>query len=1022
MSEPLSQDKDLQAYFTNVEDLQNAFKAALATEKLDRRLLVIHGVGGVGKSSLLRMFRLHCKKAVAPVGLASGDEAKSAVDVLALWVEDLKADGARLRGFSETYRQYRVVQAKVEEQARKAGDMRGKAIDSVGKAASKAAVEAAASLIPVVGPVASALGGVGAEALFDWLRGFLSKPEIDLYLDPTGRLTEDFLAGVAKAAAKQRLVLMLDTFEQMTVLDEWVRELARTLHPNVLLVIAGRGMPNWGRAWPEWLAYAKAQELAPMTEDNMRDLVRRYYAFIRGGDPDPIQVEAIVKFARGLPMVVNSAVRLWVEYGVEDFLAVKSEVVADLVDRLNEGMPNELCPILDVAAILRWFNKDLLRAMTKQEKVDSLYAEMRRFPFVRSRLEGMALHDAVREILNENMLIHEPAKYKELHQLAFRYFQDQLPGKMGRERDEAIIEMVYHQLETSESEGIALIENLFDQADQQWALELKGKILKEAQNHELKEASHKQRLQLLQGFISVSWREQERIYKHLLDERLDNSLRVRVLRALTSPLAYQGKPKEERRQYLLEALDVCALDGDQISQGWILLDLCWQTDDLDESLDFIQQAIQVFGEHDDQRGMAEALAQIGWNHLNRWQADEARNAFLQSMHLSEKLGYLRDVAFIQERIGQTYLIEGDFSKAIAFKEKALEIFEKSSDLWNAAWTLDELATCYQTIGCFEATLDAARRALSIFKTWDDHRAVACRMRQGGIYKKQGRLDIAMETYQELLQGATLHSDWTAYDIYSGIGHVWLAYDDPDKARESFLKGIKVFRDHNKQVDADLAGNLDLGDLYLAQRNLLEAARYYNLCLATARAVNSRSFECLGLMGLLNVSYRLGDIEQVEKLAKEIEELGQIHQYDRHLAELYLIQGHVVWDSKSSKWENRYGSALRFYQRSLIFAMHYNRFRLDCVLSGAEESRYRMPEPIISRCLERGEEGRQMLIALRDWWQTGINDTYTVGPDDIPRIPQNIPLLDAERIARQREPGDGAPQTTVVEMLEQALQL
>jgi len=51
------------------------------------------------------------------------------------------------------------------------------------------------------------------------------------------------------------------------------------------------------------------------------------------------KVEAIIRFARGLPMVVTSAVQLWVKYGVEDFQTVKAEIVANLVDRLMEGVP-----------------------------------------------------------------------------------------------------------------------------------------------------------------------------------------------------------------------------------------------------------------------------------------------------------------------------------------------------------------------------------------------------------------------------------------------------------------------------------------------------------------------------------------------------------------------------------------------------------------------------------------------------------------------------------------------------------
>lgn len=62
----------------------------------------------------------------------------------------------------------------------------------------------------------------------------------------------------------------------------------------------------------------------------------------------------------------------------------------------------------------------------------------------------------------------------------------------------------------------------------------------------------------------------------------------------------------------------------------------------------------------------------------------------------------------------------------------------------------------------------------------------------------------------------------------------------------------------------------------------------------------------------------------------------------------------------------------------------------------------------------------MLIALHDWWSTGINDIGVIRQDIISPIPENIPLIEAEKIAREREPGDGSPQVTIVEQIKVAL--
>lgn len=48
------------------------------------------------------------------------------------------------------------------------------------------------------------------------------------------------------------------------------------------------------------------------------------------------------------------------------------------------------------------------------------------------------------------------------------------------------------------------------------------------------------------------------------------------------------------------------------------------------------------------------------------------------------------------------------------------------------------------------------------------------------------------------------------------------------------------------------------------------------------------------------------------------------------------------------------------------------------------------------------------------------DVGTPRPDTISPIPENITLLDAEKIAREREPGDGTKQRWVVEQIEAVL--
>lgn len=104
--------------------------------------------------------------------------------------------------------------------------------------------------------------------------------------------------------------------------------------------------------------------------------------------------------------------------------------------------------------------------------------------------------------------------------------------------------------------------------------------------------------------------------------------------------------------------------------------------------------------------------------------------------------------------------------------------------------------------------------------------------------------------------------------------------------------------------------------------------------------------------------------------------------------------------------------------ALIHALRFNRFALDEALGTAAGPMAR--HGLIPFLRAQGGPGRDALRALADWWREGRNALPEEPALNISPVGAGAPLVTAERVAREREPGDGSRQLTVLEQLAAAL--
>ncbi len=983
--QPIDKDGDLERFYTNSEYALQIFEQLVGATNLPKRLLVIYGIGGVGKSTLLKMYGLACYRQHIPSALVASEETPSPVDVLADWADDLSQSGIALPTLQKTLNHYRAIQAKVEAEAKKVGPAASQIASTLSKTAAKTAISMAASAIPVVGPIVSTLGGDSAEAFVGWLHGFLSKPDMEFYFDPAKRLDNDFLSDLGQITAYQRIVFMIDTYEQMTTLDNWMRELVRRLPKNVLLIIAGRTVPEWNRAWQEWMGKAEFVELKEMSPEDVATLVHRYYAYIRSGNPDPKEVEAIVQFARGLPMVATTVVQLWVKYGAEDFQSVRPQVVADLADRLLEGVSQEMRPAFEAAAVLRFFNVDALGTLLKDSNAERLYVELRRWPFIRSRREGLAVHDTLREMINEALRVRTPKRFRSLHERAAEYYEAQLEKATGEELERYELERLYHRIQAAENNGAQLFKERAEELTRYRLLNRLRAMLNDVSTYPLVQENNRlwrtyyvARLAHLEAQISQAKLAYQMIAEN---EHAEPKLRAYALCDWGEILCrreYLRQPGlEEKAIHLLESSLYLGGPSDlKLAMSWVYLsDVYRARANWEKALHYLDQSRRFFTKRKDNSGLLTVL-------------DYERGIY-------ERQGNLRKLFDVEKEMSNIYIIAG----------RPPYLRTRISPTWEWIWA-----------GSYAETEKDYRETIEAAKLLQDQEYLAMKTRDLALCLSfQGKYSEALTTAEAGLSLAISLGEMEVFGALHLYGIVCFKCEKLERAEEYLLQSIAV----GQKVHAHLvAAPLYLATTYEVLNRFDKAEQFYQFTQVEAHKLGRYYFECGATTGLIRIKHALRNYAAIPPLLVEAERIAQRYEYNDNLTSLYLTRGHITWDGLIPEWQSDFDSALHCYQHALVYALRYNRFLLDEALSGRE---YSTPlKPIIPHCIGRGNEGQQMLVALRDWWQTGINDIGKPKPDTISPIPEDIPLLEAERIAREREPGDGSPQTNVVEKIIAAL--
>lgn len=315
-----------------------------------------------------------------------------------------------------------------------------------------AAAELPFNVLHLFGP-----GGIGKTALlweFAHICRQVQTPVIYLDARNVGPTPESFLSALRfvmglppldsplqiLVSQASRHVILLDTYETFTPLDDWLRQtFLPQLPEKTLIVMAGRHSPKsaW-RADPGWQALIHLLPLRNLSLKESRTYLTKRQVI-------PTQHQTVLDFTHGHPLALSLVADLFAQGRDIHFQPTAvPDVIKALLEKLMQEVPSSAHRMaLEACTIARLTTEALLAEMLAVPDAHELFQWLRDLSFIELGQLGLFPHDLAREVLAADLRWRNPDWYTELHQRARTYYISRLAQTYGQEQQRVLFDYIF---------------------------------------------------------------------------------------------------------------------------------------------------------------------------------------------------------------------------------------------------------------------------------------------------------------------------------------------------------------------------------------------------------------------------------------------------------------------------------------------------------------------------------------------------------------------------------------------------
>jgi CHAT domain-containing protein len=268
-----------------------------------------------------------------------------------------------------------------------------------------------------------------------------------------------------------------------------------------------------------------------------------------------------------------------------------------------------------------------------------------------------------------------------------------------------------------------------------------------------------------------------------------------------------------------------------------------ETADVKKALPYCRWAQEVSGQIGYERGMAEALNNLGVTHSISGDVLRAQEDFNHALDIWQRVRYDEGLADTLLNLGYLHTDLGNRQASLDFYARSLEVSLSLRDERRRALALTAMGGAYALQGEKQKALNLHQQALNIFRAVGNRSGEAVTLNGiGYLYDDLGRKSRALKCYATALQLYQAIDNPTYAAITLGyIGRVHFALGEKEKALEYYEQKLTTSRAlQDRRMESYTLK--DIGNIISTTKEKGKALEYYTQALALSREVLDRRGE------------------------------------------------------------------------------------------------------------------------------------------------------------------------------------